>query len=177
MVKGYKEISTYTTTNHCTKEALIWWAMRTAPIRPYLAGKALIWLAGDRGEKPIRLSSFSATIIQQFVPIFFSATLCHDWPMTSVCFATSCASRARSIRTPQIARQFVLQFPNVPVPHRNAVRNLDVKMEAHKLLINRHRENSGRHRDERSDENMYIREVHIFKSCSNSSIFELICGS
>ena len=24
VVKRYKEISTYTTTNHCTKEALIW---------------------------------------------------------------------------------------------------------------------------------------------------------
>ena len=68
--------------------------------------------------------------------------------------------RIKGEKYPQIARQFVLQFPNVPVPHRNAVRNLDVKMEAHKLLINRHRENSERHRDERSDENICILRVY-----------------
>ena len=73
--------------------------------------------------------------------------------------------RIKGEKYPQIARQFVLQFPNVPVPHRNAVRNLDVKMEAHKLLINRYRENSGRHRDERSDENI----LRVYESCMDDS--------
>ena len=75
--------------------------------------------------------------------------------------------RIKSEKYPQIARQFVVQFPNVPVPHRNAVRNLDVKMEAHKLLINRHRENSGRHRDERSDENI----LRVYESWMDDSFF------
>ena len=73
--------------------------------------------------------------------------------------------RIKGEKYPQIARQLVLQFPNAPVPHRNAVRNLDVKMEAHKLLINRHRENSGRHRDERSDENI----LRVYESWMDDS--------
>lgn len=62
--------------------------------------------------------------------------------------------RIKGKQYPDIARQFVYQFPNVPVPHRHTVRRLDEKMEEHKVLTNRHRENSGRHRDERSDDNI-----------------------
>jgi hypothetical protein len=62
--------------------------------------------------------------------------------------------RIRGNTYPEIARQFALQFPTARVPHRNTVSDLVDKMEDHKVLINRHRENSGRHRDERSDENV-----------------------
>ena len=50
--------------------------------------------------------------------------------------------RIKSKTYQEIARQFALQLPNVPVLHRNTVRRLDLKMEDHKVLTNRHRENS-----------------------------------
>ena len=71
--------------------------------------------------------------------------------------------RIRGVKYPDIARQFAVEFPNVPVPHRNTVRDLDEKMEHHYVLINRHRENSGRHRDERSDENI----LRVYESWMN----------
>lgn len=62
--------------------------------------------------------------------------------------------KVRDVPYPQIATQYAAQFPGGIVPCRHTVTRIYQKMEDHKVLIDRHKGNSGRPRTGRSDDNI-----------------------